>query len=177
MPLPRLTDALRDCCLGQQYRNTTSTSHLRPPMCPGLRTIRRTSLPSEPDDGCTIGICRLGEPLCESLQERTVVLGNFIMVPIGRDLRLLKNFEGGPLDFTSAAPSADSGLSDSQSSPARAQANADGIAPKMHLCDATLVPMMEATDFWRRNSPPCVRRLDRARNWRVLLRSRCVRLR
>jgi hypothetical protein len=31
--------------------------------------------------------------------------------------------------------------------------------------------MMESADFRHRNNPPLVRRLDRARNWRVLLQS------
>ena len=41
----------------------------------------------------------------------------------------------------------------------------------MPLCGAALVPMMESADFWHRNNSPHVRRLDGARNRRVLLQS------
>ncbi len=44
-------------------------------------------------------------------------------------------------------------------------------APKMPLCGAALVTMMESADFRHRNNPPHVSRLDRARNRRVLLPS------
>ncbi len=47
----------------------------------------------------------------------------------------------------------------------------DGIAPKMPLCGAALVTMIESADFRHGNNPPHVRRLDRARFRCVLLQS------
>ncbi len=41
----------------------------------------------------------------------------------------------------------------------------------MPLCGAALVPMMQSADFRHRKNPPHVRRLDGARNRRVLLQS------
>lgn len=50
-------------------------------------------------------------------------------------------------------------------------ANAYGIAPKMRLCGAALVTIMESADFRHRKNAPYVRRLERTRHRCVLLQS------
>ena len=74
-------------------------------------------------------------------------------------------FEGEPLDFTRPASSADNayfrdanrlherGPGGRPWGRARAQANADGIPPKIPLCGAALVQMMESADVGFRDNP------------------------
>ena len=90
-----------------------------------------------------------------SRAEYTVLLGNLILTPDRPEFTAFGVFEGEPLDFTRPASSAYNvsfrdanrlhgrGLSDGQSGRARAQADTDGIAPKIPLCGAALVTMME----------------------------------
>ena len=85
-----------------------------------------------------------------------VVLGNLILRCSRAEYPV---FGGKNLDFARPASSAgnascgdakklhERGPGDGQSGRARVQSRADGIAPKIPLCGAALVPMMESADF------------------------------
>ena len=110
-----------------------------------------------------------------------VVLGNLILTPDRPGFTAFGVFEGETLDFTRPASSAVKASyrdanSFTRASPVALHRAAQEPRPmrmesRRRCLYAALVTMMESANFWDRNNPPHVRRLNRARNWGVLLQS------